>query len=227
LNEDGRLDLVAVCWNSRVVSVLLGNGDGTLGARTDFKVGNAPVSAAIGDLDGDGKADVAVANAGGNTLSVLLGNGDGTLAPRTDYGTTYYPASVVMGDLNGDGWADVAAACYDANGIADLLNIGSAPGGVSPPGNARAPDGASLRGLRPNPSGAQGSVDFSLPDDRPARLELFDVGGRRVMERQVGFLGPGIHALPLGTGARLPAGVYLLRLTHGNRALTARGVIVR
>ena len=85
----------------------------------------------------------------------------------------------------------------------------------------------SLRGLQPNPAGASVSVAFSLPDDQPARLELFDVRGRRVFEREVGPLGPGTHVVRLEEGQRLPAGLYLMRLTHGGRALTVRGVIVR
>jgi hypothetical protein len=43
----------------------------------------------------------------------------------------------------------------------------------------------------------------------------------------VGSLGAGAHVLPLDTGARLPPGLYLMRLTHRDGALTARGVIVR
>ena len=42
---DGRVDLV---------SVLLGNGDGTFAAKTDYTVGTHPSAVAIGDLTGDG-----------------------------------------------------------------------------------------------------------------------------------------------------------------------------
>jgi hypothetical protein len=44
------------------VSVLLGNGAGGFGAKTDFATGNTPISVAIGDVSGDGKAELAVAN---------------------------------------------------------------------------------------------------------------------------------------------------------------------
>jgi hypothetical protein len=84
-----------------------------------------------------------------------------------------------------------------------------------------------LAGLRPNPAAADLAVAFSLPDAAPARLELFDLAGRRVLAWDVGALGGGSHVLPLAEGQALASGVYLLRLTRGGRALTSRAVIVR
>src|SRR5207244_873695 len=74
VNGDGKLDLVATNAAAGSVSVLLGNGDGTLAARQDFTTGNAPYAVAVGDLNGDGRPDVIVADAGSNKVSVLLGN---------------------------------------------------------------------------------------------------------------------------------------------------------
>src|SRR5207249_3506641 len=53
LNADGRLDLAVACndvFYFHGVSVLLGNGDGTFGAKTDFVTGGGPLSVAIADL---------------------------------------------------------------------------------------------------------------------------------------------------------------------------------
>jgi hypothetical protein len=80
--------------------------------------------------------------------------------------------------------------------------------------------------FRSNPTRDLG-VAFSLPDDSPARLDLFDVGGRRIASRDVGTLGAGSHIVTLGDGRRFAPGVYLLRLSQGTRSLTARGVVVR
>jgi hypothetical protein len=84
-----------------------------------------------------------------------------------------------------------------------------------------------LGGVRPNPATRALAVTFSLPDASPARLEAFDLAGRKVAAREVGPLGGGSHEVRLGEGRTLAPGVYLLRLTRGGRVLTARAVIVR
>jgi hypothetical protein len=84
-----------------------------------------------------------------------------------------------------------------------------------------------LAGLRPNPAVRDLAVAFSLPDASPAPLEVLDIAGRTMFERQVGALSAGNHVVNLAGARALPAGVYLLRLTQGGRTLTARGVIIR
>src|SRR5437660_899179 len=86
-NGDGKMDL-AFCNDDAPdakVTVMLGNGDGSLQPAQRFSVGAAESeSLAAGDFNGDGKIDLVVANAGTNNISVLLGNGDGTFqAART------------------------------------------------------------------------------------------------------------------------------------------------
>ena len=92
VNADGKPDLMVANRASSTVSVLLGNGDGTFGAKVDYGTGSGPSSVAIEDVSGDGKLDLAVTNSGPNTVSVLLGNGDGTFGAKVDYGTGTIPA---------------------------------------------------------------------------------------------------------------------------------------
>jgi len=90
LNGDGKPDLVTASHGANEVSVLLGNGDGTFGPKTDFGIWPGAGAVAIGDLNGDGKPDMAVTS-GSNTVSVLLNAGPGTTdvapAPTTVPGT--------------------------------------------------------------------------------------------------------------------------------------------
>ena len=84
-----------------------------------------------------------------------------------------------------------------------------------------------LAGVSPNPAARDLAVAFSLPDASPARLEVFDLAGRRILARDVGSLGGGSHVLRLGEARDLVAGIYTIRLTRGNRGLTTRAVIVQ
>jgi hypothetical protein len=71
-NGDGNLDLVALTMYPYAVSVLLGNGDGSVQPPLAFGVGINPAWVAVGDLNGDGKPDLAVANASSDAVSVML-----------------------------------------------------------------------------------------------------------------------------------------------------------
>jgi len=124
LNGDGKPDLAVANESGGSVSVLLGNGDGTFGAKSDYGAGSLPSSVAIGDLNGDGKPDLAVANESDGTVSVLLGNGNGTFGAKSDYATGRNPYSVAIGDLNGDGKPDLAVANFLPNTVSVLLGNG-------------------------------------------------------------------------------------------------------
>jgi FG-GAP-like repeat/FG-GAP repeat len=110
LNSDGKPDVVVANRGSSNVSVLLGNGDGTLQPAVNYPVGTNPSSVQIGDFNGDGKLDLIVANEASSTLSALLGNGDGTFQSQmvTNLSTGLYPSALAVGDFNGDKKLDVA-----------------------------------------------------------------------------------------------------------------------
>ncbi len=124
LNADGRPDLVTANSYSlgNTVSVLLGNGDGTFGTKTDFGTGSYPVAVAIADLNSDGRPDLAVANENPNTVSVLLGNGDGTFGTKTDFGTGSVPFALAIADFNADGRPDLAVANSGSSTVTVLLH---------------------------------------------------------------------------------------------------------
>jgi hypothetical protein len=81
-NGDGKLDLALSSTPlgsspGNLVSLLLGNGDGTFSVPSVFGTGSQAYSLAVGDFNGSGTADLAVANGVSNTVSVLL-NTQGT-----------------------------------------------------------------------------------------------------------------------------------------------------
>ncbi|MEK6289352.1 MAG: FG-GAP-like repeat-containing protein, partial [Acidobacteriota bacterium] len=124
-NGDGKLDLAVANELSAIVSILLGTGTGSFGAKTDFGTGGLPRSVAVRDFNGDGKLDLAVANSGDNTVSILLGTGTGSFGAKTDFGTGQSPFSVAVGDFNGDGKLDLATANGNGASVSILLGTGT------------------------------------------------------------------------------------------------------
>ena len=106
------------------VSVLLGKGDGTFAAKTDYPVGDGAYALALGDVDGDGDLDIVTANDQAGTVSVLLGKGDGTFAAKADYPTGSGPRAPMIGDFDGDGKADLAVFNRKAGTVSVLLGKG-------------------------------------------------------------------------------------------------------
>jgi len=80
-NGDGHLDAVTADADTGTVSLMLGDGDGTLRYAGAFATGSSPAAVAVGDFNGDGRPDVATADADSNTVSVLLNDGTWTPPP--------------------------------------------------------------------------------------------------------------------------------------------------
>jgi hypothetical protein len=85
----------------------------------------------------------------------------------------------------------------------------------------------SLEGLVPNPAVGAAKVALTLVDSSPAVLEVIDVSGRRVFRRDVGFLGPGKHSIPVLTASKARPGIYVIRLSCGPETLVVRGAVLR
>jgi hypothetical protein len=87
---------------------------------------------------------------------------------------------------------------------------------------ATMPASAGLRLLGPNPCIGELRVAFDLPGRAPARIELYDVSGRRVLERNLDGLGEGGHVLSL---ARQAPGIYFVRLVQAGQVIVRKVVI--
>jgi hypothetical protein len=158
VNGDGKPDLILYStapygdtYADAVISVLLGNGDGTFQSAVFYDAGgvayDSRLSGMLGaqavvvtDLNGDGKLDIAVANYGNGDIydenvGVLMGNGDGTFQSAVGYnfyqlfGFQSHNTGVAVADVNGDGIPDLVAG---TDPLAILLGKGD---GTFYPGN--------------------------------------------------------------------------------------------
>jgi FG-GAP-like repeat len=135
LNADGRPDLAGAGGNA--VSVMLGNGDGTFRAKTDFPIGTQTQAVAAGDFNSDGRVDLVVTlNSPQFSLALLTGTGTGTFNAPTFFPNTsgFDSPAIVATDLTGDGRLDLVvmhniacftAPCRAARSITVLLGNGN------------------------------------------------------------------------------------------------------
>lgn len=157
------------------------------------------------------------------------------------------PAAAVLGQPNTTDWGAGFVAAVDfmmdeagsvlwlaqfdqtfQPGTGAISRIRYAPGevGVPRPGAA----GATLRAM-PNPFMARTEIAFTLATATEVRLDVFDVGGRRVRGLVSGAMLPGAHRFQWDgrddRGAVLPAGVYMARLDLGGRSERVRVLRLR
>ena len=98
-----RPDLAVTQAGTKLLTVLLGRGDGTFQSGSAYAVGSNPAFILATDVNNDNVPDLVTANQSGNTFSVLLGNGDGTFKPSLDFVAGNSPRALATGDFNGDG----------------------------------------------------------------------------------------------------------------------------
>jgi hypothetical protein len=146
-NGDGKVDLAVFndcsypqCYGytqESLISILLGNGDGTFQKAKSFSL-PLPTSMVAGDVNGDGKTDLLLIYAcdvqsidcSNGAVDVYMGNGDATFLTPVHYNSEgYFPVQGTLADMNGDGKPDLLLAncggpnCYFGT-VSAMLNNG-------------------------------------------------------------------------------------------------------
>jgi hypothetical protein len=136
VNGDGKVDVIVGMRTEsnhqiiKTVSVLLGNGDGTLKSpiNTDastIQTSTGPYAISMGDFDRDGKIDIALSD---EFLKIMKGNGDGTFKPPAFFFHLRNTSTdLKAGDFNGDGKLDLVTTGVFGTGALEVL-LGSGDG---------------------------------------------------------------------------------------------------
>jgi hypothetical protein len=117
VNDDGNLDVAYATHGSYRVTILFGDGKGSLAltprSHIVMKEGQHPHTHGLGmgDLNGDGRLDLATVNNEDNDVSIAFGDGRGgfTRAPGSPFGVGPSPYPLTLGDVDNDGRPDIVA----------------------------------------------------------------------------------------------------------------------
>jgi hypothetical protein len=84
-------------------------------------------------------------------------------------------------------------------------------------------------GIHPlgNPACPALDIACDLPRSGPARVEVFDIMGRRMNQQAFDVATPGTIRLRAGAGTHLAPGAYWVRLTQGNQSKSRMVVVAR
>jgi|GEM_PF-3555954 len=145
VNGDGKPDLLfaSTTGSNNVISVLLGNGDGTFAApvssifslNSSGTVSPLYLPMALGDYNGDGKLDLVLSDVYNSQLVLFQGDGAGhfTIVSYIQLGLygQQNPLGAYAGDFNHDGKLDILTFCSPYSGGAAQVLYGDGKGGFS------------------------------------------------------------------------------------------------
>jgi hypothetical protein len=146
----------------------------------------------------------------------------GTL--RLSFTATSIHCDMICGPV-GDGSSNKNDVTCTSGDVMDSFMIGTDVTTDVPPSGP----GAQLAITRvgPNPTSSPIRVEFSLPTDSPATLEIVDVAGRRWLHDELGALSPGRHEATVSLAGLPGPGVFWLHLSQSGHGVVSKVIVVR
>lgn len=179
MNGDGKNDVIAINADTSEISVLLGNGDGTLAAQPlRYAVGGyAWAPPLVAAWNANGPMSVVESDDAFN-LVYLQGYGEGTFKAAPTYnlpntfGQDTWTYSVVSADFNGDGIPDVAVGEYGNNGSTGItIYLGNGDGTFKTGVSYGASNSMGALGVAD--FNGDGILDIAAIDWNSQRVEIF------------------------------------------------------
>ena len=187
VNGDGKNDIVSSNPKGGDVTILLGNGDGTVNVPTvGYSTGGNPkTSALVADFNGDGLADIIVPD-DAFSFAYLQGYGDGTFRSVLDY---YSPVpggygagvtTIATGDFNGDGNPDFVVGNVGYNnpngsGIGITVFLSNPDGSLQPGVNYGT--GGSYEGVAVGYFTGASKLDIAAVNESNGGIQIFKGNG--------------------------------------------------
>ncbi len=93
------------------------------------------------------------------------------------------------------------------------------------------PEGFDLGQNYPNPFNPSTQIDYSLPTAQPVRLDIYNINGQKVRTLVDGYSEAGNHTVTWDAtdddGAWVASGVYLYKLTAGDKSVSRKMTLVK
>ncbi len=84
----------------------------------------------------------------------------------------------------------------------------------------------SISSVYPNPFNSTATVSFTIDQSSAVNLSVFDLTGRQVTQLHAGQLASGSYRVPVN-GAKWATGIYLVRLSDGNRVVNQKLTLLK
>ncbi len=137
VNGDAKLDIITVNYESRDVTILLGDGQGNFTpVKNSLSLDSTAHLVAMGDVNNDEKQDLAISDHHTYKVTVLLGDGEGNFTQAlsspflVNDSTKPHNHGLALGDVNKDGNIDIVTSNHGHQSVSVML--GNGKGGFTP-----------------------------------------------------------------------------------------------